>query len=88
MVAAHTPLPVLGGAGGEQGLARHGFAAVDRANAGGEFRSARWPSAKRGAKNAGLLAISILALQDVELRKALDRFREHQTSSVLAARLP
>ena len=41
-----------------------------------------------GAKNAGLLAVSILALKDAELRGALDRFREHQTSSVLAARLP
>ena len=41
-----------------------------------------------GAKNAGLLAISILALNDENLRKALDRFRQHQTSSVLAARLP
>ena len=41
-----------------------------------------------GAKNAGLLAVSILALQDENLRGALDRFRQHQTSSVLAARLP
>jgi len=41
-----------------------------------------------GAKNAGLLAISILALHDSALRAALDRFREHQTSGVLAARLP
>jgi len=41
-----------------------------------------------GAKNAGLLAVSVLALQDENLRGALDRFRQHQTSSVLAARLP
>jgi 5-(carboxyamino)imidazole ribonucleotide mutase len=41
-----------------------------------------------GAKNAGLLAVSILALQDPALRQALDRFREHQTSGVLAAKLP
>src|SRR5277367_1829460 len=41
-----------------------------------------------GAKNAGLLAISILALKDPALREALDRFRAHQTSSVLAAKLP
>src|SRR6201994_402705 len=31
-----------------------------------------------GAKNAGLLALSILALKDPALRQALDRFRAHQ----------
>ena len=43
---------------------------------------------RASSSKIGLLAISILALQDPELRAALERFREHQTSAVLAARLP
>jgi len=37
---------------------------------------------KAGAKNAALLATSILALQDDRLRKALDDFRAEQTRAV------
>ena len=37
---------------------------------------------KAGAKNAALLATSILALQDDRLRKALDDFRTEQTRAV------
>lgn len=36
-----------------------------------------------GAKNAALIAISILALQDVKLASALEDFREKQTKTVL-----
>ncbi|NCC50751.1 MAG: 5-(carboxyamino)imidazole ribonucleotide mutase [Spartobacteria bacterium] len=39
-----------------------------------------------GAKNAGLLAISILANEDPALRERLRAFREQQTSSVLEDR--
>ena len=41
-----------------------------------------------GAKNAGLLAVSILALQDPALRTELEAFRERQTADVLATELP
>lgn len=41
-----------------------------------------------GARNAGLLAAQIVALSDPEIAEALDRFREHQTQTVLDATLP
>jgi 5-(carboxyamino)imidazole ribonucleotide mutase len=41
-----------------------------------------------GAKNAALLAASILALHDETIRKALEKFRARQTADSLAARLP
>src|SRR3954453_3898546 len=41
-----------------------------------------------GAKNAGLLAVSILALHDEKLRESLERFRSEQTEKVLSAELP
>jgi 5-(carboxyamino)imidazole ribonucleotide mutase len=37
-----------------------------------------------GAKNAALFAAAILANEDVEIRKALDAFRQAQTDAVLA----
>ncbi|MCY0876896.1 MAG: 5-(carboxyamino)imidazole ribonucleotide mutase [Firmicutes bacterium] len=40
-----------------------------------------------GAKNAGLLAVSILALQDVDLASRLEKYRQQQTDDVLAATL-
>ncbi len=40
-----------------------------------------------GATNAALLAVSILALENAGLQKALEDFREKQTSDVLAAEL-
>ena len=40
-----------------------------------------------GAKNAGLIAISILALQDEKLAVALDEFRNKQTETVLNTKL-
>src|SRR6478672_2525942 len=39
---------------------------------------------RAGATNAGLLAVSILALSDEELASKLQRFREDQTAKVLA----
>ncbi len=41
-----------------------------------------------GAKNAALLAISILALHDERLAAAWKKFRDHQTKTVLRTRLP
>lgn len=39
---------------------------------------------KAGAKNAALLAASILGTQDAKVRKALEAFRSKQTDTVLA----
>jgi 5-(carboxyamino)imidazole ribonucleotide mutase len=41
-----------------------------------------------GAKNAGLLAAGIIALQDDRVRKKLIAFRRKQTSEVLGQKLP
>jgi 5-(carboxyamino)imidazole ribonucleotide mutase len=43
---------------------------------------------KAGAVNAGLGAISILALQDERLAKKLSSFRKKQTETVLKTKLP
>ncbi|MDP9292217.1 MAG: AIR carboxylase family protein, partial [Verrucomicrobiota bacterium] len=41
-----------------------------------------------GAKNAALLAASILALHDEKIRRALEAFRKKQTTDSLRAKLP
>ena len=41
-----------------------------------------------GAKNAALLAASILALSDSKIRKKLEAFRKRQTEAVVAQRVP
>ncbi|MGI8891724.1 MAG: 5-(carboxyamino)imidazole ribonucleotide mutase [Chthoniobacterales bacterium] len=41
-----------------------------------------------GAKNAALLAASVIALHDKKVRTAVERFRQRQTKSVLAQKLP
>jgi 5-(carboxyamino)imidazole ribonucleotide mutase len=41
-----------------------------------------------GAKNAALLAASILALQDSAVSARLDAFRANQTDQVLSAEFP
>jgi 5-(carboxyamino)imidazole ribonucleotide mutase len=41
-----------------------------------------------GAKNAALLAISILALQDDKVRRRWEGFRASQTRKVRAQKLP
>ena len=43
---------------------------------------------KPGAKNAALLAISILALHDEKLRRKWELFRAQQTQTVRAQKLP
>ena len=43
---------------------------------------------RAGATNAGLLAVSILAISDEELASKLQHFREDQTARVLAGSLP
>ncbi len=39
---------------------------------------------RSGAKNAALLAASVLALMDPELADRLDAYRAHQTASVVS----
>ena len=41
-----------------------------------------------GAKNAALLAASIIGLRDAKVRKAVEGFRMRQTKTVLAHKLP
>ena len=41
-----------------------------------------------GAKNAALLAASVLAVSDEKIRKKLEAFRKKQTEAVLAQRVP
>ena len=41
-----------------------------------------------GAKNAGLLAASIVGLRDAKVRSALRKFRQRQTRKVLTQKLP
>jgi 5-(carboxyamino)imidazole ribonucleotide mutase len=43
---------------------------------------------RAGATNAGLMAVSILALQDTTLAAKLSAFREEQTQTVLNSTLP
>ncbi len=43
---------------------------------------------RAGATNAGLLAAQIIALQDAEVARAIDAFRQSQTDAVLAASDP
>jgi 5-(carboxyamino)imidazole ribonucleotide mutase len=87
MVAAHTPLPVLG-VPVESKVLRGIDSLLSIVQMPAGIPVGTLAIGEAGARNAGLLAVSILALKDPELRKALDRFREHQTSSVLAAKLP
>ena len=87
MVAAHTTLPVLG-VPVESKVLRGMDSLLSIVQMPAGIPVGTLAIGEAGAKNAGLLAVSILALHDPELRKGLDRFREHQTSSVLAAKLP
>src|SRR4029078_2614908 len=86
MVAAQTPLPVLG-----VPVESHALKGVDsllsivQMPAGGPVGTLA--IGRAGAINAALLAVSILALSRPDLRKKLDDFRSEQTSSVLQDKL-
>jgi 5-(carboxyamino)imidazole ribonucleotide mutase len=41
-----------------------------------------------GAKNAALLAASIIGLRDAKVRGAVEKFRRRQTKDVLGQKLP
>ena len=84
VMAAHTVLPVLGIPGASEPF--NGFDAL--------LSTVQMPpgipvgtvtAGKAGGKNAALLAVSILALNDAELQEKLISFRKAQTAQVEAA---
>jgi 5-(carboxyamino)imidazole ribonucleotide mutase len=87
MIAAHTWLPVLGVP--IQSKALQGvdsLLSIAQMPAGVPVGTLAIGTA--GATNAGLLAASIVALQDEKVRRKLEAFRKRQTDSVLAQRVP
>ena len=87
MVAAHTLLPVLGVPVESKVLKGiDSLLSIVQMPAG--IPVATLAIGTAGARNAALLAVSILSLQNPELRTRLENFREKQTSDVLACELP
>ena len=80
-VAAHTTLPVIGvplesgGLGGLDSL-------LSMVQMPPGIPVATVAIGKAGAKNAGLLAVQILALSDDRLRQALENYRRNQAETV------
>jgi len=81
VVAAHTSLPVIG-----VPLAANDLGGLDALLATVQMPAgvpvATVAVGKTGARNAGLLAVEILALADDDLRTKLDEYRAQQTASV------
>ena len=87
VVAAYTWLPVLGVPMQSQSL--HGLdSLLSMAQMPGGIPVGTLAIGSAGAKNAGLLAASILALSDDKIRANLQKFRQKQTETVLSAKLP
>jgi 5-(carboxyamino)imidazole ribonucleotide mutase len=87
MVAAQTWLPVLGVP--VQSKALNGMdSLLSIAQMPGGVPVGTLAIGTAGAKNAGLLAASILGLTDEKIRQALIAFREKQTADVLESQLP
>jgi 5-(carboxyamino)imidazole ribonucleotide mutase len=87
MVAAHTPLPVLG-----VPVQSHALQGIDSL-----LSIVQMPAGvpvgtlaigRAGAVNAALLAVAVVALSRPALRAELEAFRARQTDAVLAATLP
>ena len=87
MVAAHTTLPVLGVP--VQSAALQGLdSLLSIVQMPGGVPVATLAIGKPGAKNAGLLAVAILATARPELAARLKAFREAQSRSVREDTLP
>ncbi|MEK0449459.1 MAG: phosphoribosylcarboxyaminoimidazole mutase [Verrucomicrobiota bacterium] len=87
MVAAHTHLPVFGVP--VQSKALSGLdSLLSIAQMPGGIPVGTLAIGEVGAKNAGLLAVSVVALHDAKVRKALIAFRKKQTDDVLGQTLP
>lgn len=81
MVAAITPLPVLGVPVSSRNLkGLDSLLSIVQMPAGVPVGTLAIGEA--GAKNAALMAVSILALQDARLAKKLENYRQNQTESV------
>src|SRR4029077_18650849 len=87
VIAAYTWLPVLGVPMQSQSL--HGLdSLLSMAQMPGGIPVGTLAIGSAGAKNAALLAASILALSDQKIRESLLKFRQKQTETVLSAKLP
>jgi 5-(carboxyamino)imidazole ribonucleotide mutase len=87
MIAAHTWLPVLGVPIQSKALkGLDSLLSIAQMPAGVAVGTLAIGEA--GAKNAGLLAASIIALRDTKVRAAVEEFRREQTDTVLAQKLP
>ncbi len=87
MVAAHTHLPVLG-VPVESKMLRGVDSLLSIVQMPAGIPVGTLAIGVAGAKNAALLAASIVALKDERVREVLCAFRAKQTSDVLAAELP
>lgn len=87
MTAALTALPVLG-----VPVESHALRGVDSLHSivqmPGGIPVATFAIGKAGAINAALFAAAVLAGGNRRIKKALDTFREKQTATVMAAKLP
>lgn len=87
MVAAHTRLPVLG-VPVESKVLRGVDSLLSIVQMPAGIPVGTLAIGQAGARNAALLAASILALHDERIREKLEAFRSAQTQQVLAAELP
>jgi 5-(carboxyamino)imidazole ribonucleotide mutase len=87
VIAGYTWLPVLGVPMESQAL-RGLDALLSTAQMPGGIPVGTLAIGAAGAKNAALLAASIIGISDEKIRKNLEAFRKKQTESVLAARVP
>ncbi len=87
MLAALTPLPVLGVP--VESKALHGLdSLLSIVQMPGGVPTATFAIGPSGAKNAGLFAAAMLALSDPELASRLDAYRHAQTDAVLGSADP
>ena len=86
MLAAHTHLPVLG-VPVESKILRGVDSLLSIVQMPAGVPVATFAIGEPGAKNAALSAVSILALQDANLREKLIQFRKNQTERVLKMKL-
>ena len=82
MVAAQTPLPVLGVPVESKSL-KGLDSLLSIAQMPGGIAVGTLAIGKAGATNAGLLAAQIVGLQDAKVREAVEAFRAEQTQAVL-----
>lgn len=85
MAAAQTTLPVIGVPIASSAMGSGLDALLSIAQMPGGVPVATMSIGKAGAKNAALLAVSILANKYPEIAQRLEAFRAAQTSSVLAS---